>query len=294
MAEAGEFELLGRMTIGQYLPTDSPIHRLDARAKLLMGLLLATAAVASSSVVGVAMLLLTLFAALYLARVALRFAFAGLRPVLPFLLLLAALQAVAIPQYGVGSPVLWRWSVFAVTSRSLIAGAMLIGRFCAIALGLSLFSFTTTTTELTHGIEHLLLPFQRVGLPAHEFALVAIIAVRFLPSLAEEAERLMKAQASRGADFGAGQRNLVRRARLLLPLLVPLFLAALRRAEMLIEAMEARCYMGGKGRTHLVHMRASLADYLALLGALVLCALALSMGAINIDARIWHLLFSFA
>jgi energy-coupling factor transport system permease protein len=292
MAESGEFELLGRIAIGQYLPTGSPIHRLDPRFKLLMGLLLIVGTVGAGSVTGLAVLLLVLLAALHLARVALRFALAGLLPVLPFLLLLAVLQAVAIPQYGVGSTVLWHWSIVTVTTRSLLASALLIARFCAIVLGLSLFSFTTTVTEMTHGIEHLLLPFQRVGLPAHELALVAIIAIRFLPTIAEEGERLMKAQASRGADFGAGRRNFVRRARRLLPLLVPLFLAALERAEMLIEAMEARCYMGGKGRTHLVHMRARPVDWIALLITAALCGLVLSRSGIDTDAAIWHLLLS--
>ncbi len=286
MAGSSEFELVGRVTIGQYLPTASPLHRLDPRAKLVMVLLLLLAVTAVSSLTALAILLLAVLLGLRVARVPLRFALAGLRPMLPFLLVLALLQVFAIPQ--VSAQPLWRWGIVTVTDRGLLAGIVLLARFCTLVLGLSLFSFSTTTTELTHGVEHLLRPLQRLGLPAHEFALMVNIAIRFLPTLAEEAERLMKAQASRGADFGRGQGNFVQRARRLLPLLVPLFLVSLRRAEELIEAMEARCYLGGKGRTCLIHFQARAGDYLAVAGLLALTALALWLGASNADSWVWR------
>jgi energy-coupling factor transport system permease protein len=161
-----------------------------------------------------------------------------------------------------------------------------------MVLGLSLFSFSTTTTELTHGIEHLLRPWQKLGLPAHELALTVNIALRFVPIIAEEAERLMKAQASRGADFGRG-RNFIQRTRKLLPLLVPLFLVSLRRADNLIEAMEARCYLGGKGRTHLIHLQAHAADYIALAAACALMALVIGLSTANADHLLWRLLSTY-
>jgi len=238
MPTPSEFELLGRITIGQYLPTGSLLHRLDPRIKLLMGLLLTATVIISSSLSGLALLLLAVLLGLALARIPLRFALAGLRPMIPFLLLLALLQAFAMPQYTTNASIIWHWGIFTMTERSLLAGILLIGRFSIIVLGLSVFSFSTTTTELTHGIEHLLRPLQKLGLPAHEFALITNIAIRFLPILAEEAERLMKAQASRGADFGRGRYNFIQRTRSLLPLLVPLFLASLQRAENLIEAID--------------------------------------------------------
>ena len=287
MSGTSEFELLGRVTIGQYLPTASALHRLDPRAKLCMGLLLTAAVVAGSSLSGLLVLLAAVLLGLVLARVSVRFALSGLRPVLPFLLLLALLQVVAIPQHSLGAQVWWRWGPLAVTDRALLAGVLLVVRFATMALGLSLFSFCTTTTELTHGIEHLLRPLQRLGLPAHELALVFDIAIRFLPILAEEAERLMKAQASRGADFGRGRGNFLQRARRLLPLLVPLFLVSLQRAEELIEAMEARCYMGGKGRSHLIHLRSGSADYLAIAAVVVLVAVSLGCGPLGVDRTIW-------
>jgi energy-coupling factor transport system permease protein len=286
MARPSEFELLGRVTIGQYLPTASPVHRLDPRVKLVMVILLIAAVTVGHSLTAVAILLLVMVFGLRIARIPVRFALAGLRPMLPFLLVLALLQVFAIPQYS--AEAVWHWGIVTVTDRGLLAGILLVARFCTIVLGLSLFSFSTTTTELTHGVEHLLRPLQPLGLPAHEFALMVNIAIRFLPTLAEEAERLMKAQASRGADFGRGQGSFLQRTRRLLPLLVPLFLVSLRRADELIEAMEARCYIGGKGRTYLIHLKARAADYVAALGAAVLTALALWLSVRNADQWVWQ------
>jgi len=286
MAKPSEFELVGRVTIGQYLPTASPVHRLDPRAKLVMVVLLIVAVTAGHSLSALGILLLAVLVVLRLARVPVGFALAGLRPMLPFLLILALLQVFTIPQYG--ATTLWKWGILTVSDRGLLAGILLLARFSTLVLGLSLFSFSTTTTELTHGVEHLLRPLQSLGVPAHEFALMVNIAIRFLPTLAEEAERLMKAQASRGADFGRGQRSFLQRTRQLLPLLVPLFLVSLRRAEELIEAMEARCYLGGKGRTYLIHLQARAADYVAILATAALTALALWMSARNVDAQVWR------
>jgi len=286
MAKPSEFELVGRITIGQYLPTASPVHRLDPRAKLIMVLLLIAAVTAGHSLTGLAILLAVVLLGLRLARIPLGFALGGLRSLLPFLLLLALLQVFTIPQYG--ATVLWRWGILSVTDRGLVAGILLLARFCTLVMGLSLFSFSTTTTELTHGVEHLLRPLQALGLPAHEFALMVNIAIRFLPTLAEEAERLMKAQASRGADFGRREGSFLQRTRQLLPLLVPLFLVSLERAEELIEAMEARCYIGGKGRTYLIHLQARAADCAAVLGTAALSVGALWLSARNADQRVWQ------
>lgn len=287
MAERSEFELLGRVTIGQYLPNASVVHRLDPRAKLLMALLLICAVVVSKSLLGLGLLLLAVLIGLSLARIPLRFALAGLRPMLPFLLILAVLQVFAIPQYSADATLIWRWGILTMTDRSLLAGCLLIARFTIMVLGLSLFSFSTTTTELTHGVEHLLRPLQALQLPAHEFALIVNITIRFLPILAEETERLIKAQASRGADFGRGRRNLLQRARLMLPLLVPMFLVSLRRAEELIEAMEARCYLGGRGRSHLIQLRARIFDYAAFTGVAALALLVIYLGWVDMDSLVW-------
>jgi len=292
MPVASEFELLGRITVGQYLPTGSLVHSLDPRAKLLVVLLLIIVVIATNSLIGLSLLLLAVLLGLAVARIPLRFALGGLRPMLPFLILLALLQVFAIPEYSTSATVIWHRGILTITNRSLLAGILLIARFSIMALGLSLFSFSTTTTELTHGIEHLLRPLQALRLPAHEFALVVNIAIRFLPILAEETERLMKAQASRGADFGRGRRNFVQSTRLLLPLLVPLFLVSLRRADQLVEAMEARCYLGGKGRTYLIRLQERLPDYVVVVGALGLATGAIYLSRVNADGLLWSWLSS--
>lgn len=288
MPTPAEFEFLGRVTIGQYLPTGSILHQLDPRVKLFMCLLLIMVVIVCQSLLGMLGLFFAVLIGLALAHIPLYFALSGLRSMLPYLLLLALLQVFAIPQYASNATVLWRWGILTMTDRSLLAGILLIARFSIMVLGLGLFSFSTTTTELTHGIEHLLRPWQKLGVPAHELALVVNIALRFLPIVAEEAERLMKAQASRGADFGQGRRNFIQRTRQMLPLLVPLFLVSLRKADHLIEAMEARCYLGGKGRTHLIHLQTHRADYIALCIAVALAIFALALNAMQVDQFIWH------
>ncbi len=282
-----EFEFLRDITIGQYLPTGSPSHRLDPRAKLVMTALFLTGVVASTSLAGLSGALVLVLGGLALARIPLRYAVQGLRPALPFLAILALLQVFTIPRNDVGR-VLWQWWLVTITTTDLRMAAITLLRFVALILGLSLFSLSTSTTELTHGTEHLLRPLQRLGLPAHEFALVVTISLRFVPLLALEAERIAKAQASRGADFGRGRMSVFQRAVRMLPLLVPLFVVALQRAEALALAMEARCYMGGKGRTHLIRLRARWTDALAVALALLLATALLAAAWLNADAHLWR------
>jgi len=282
-----EFEFLRDVTIGQYLPTGSALHRLDPRAKLVMITFFLIGIVFGDSVSGLLAALAIVLAALAWARIPLCYAVRGVRPALSFLLLLALLQVFTIPQNDVGM-VLWRWWRIAITLTDLYKAALLLLRFVVLIIGLSLFSLTTSTAELTHGVEHLLRPLQRLGLPAHEFSLVVVIALRFVPLLAMEAERIAKAQASRGADFGRGRSNVFKRTWRMLPLLVPLFVTALRRAELLILAMEARCYTGGKGRTHLIHFRARLSDIVAVLLVLLLFVVLVVTVWFDFDAWLWR------
>lgn len=277
-----EFEFLRNVTIGQYLPTGSPLHRLDPRAKLLMAGLFLVGAVATSSLSGLIGALAAVLIGLALAGIPLRYAVRGLRPALPFLVLLSLLQVLTIPANDVGR-VLWQWWRITITTTDLWVAAITLLRFVTLILGLSLFSFATSMTELTHGTEHLLRPLQRLRLPAHEFALVVAIAIRFVPMLALEAEHIAKAQASRGADFGRGRMNVFRRAVRMLPLLVPLFVSALRRGETLVLAMEARGYSGGRGRTHLIRLQARWTDGLAVALVLLLAAGLLAAGWLDLD-----------
>ena len=286
MIRETEFAFPSKISIGQYIPTGSVVHRLDPRVKLVMGILLVACAVLVGSASALVFLFVGVLAGLILSRVQVRLAFVSFRVVLPFLVLLAAIQVFAVPQFRADAAVLWRWRFLIVTDRSLKSGLLLMGRFIVIVTGLSLFTFTTSTTEFMHGVEHLLRPLQKLRFPAHETALIVNISIRFLPILMGDAERIMKAQASRGADFGSGRINFIRRFRRMLPLFVPLFLVSLRHAQELAEAMESRCYVGGAGRTQLIQLHAERRDYLGLCIGGVAAALSLSMSITGVDERV--------
>jgi energy-coupling factor transport system permease protein len=259
-----DFELMRQITIGQYLPTGSLLHRLDPRTKILGIGLLVIAVVALRSLAGLFATLIIILGCVALARVPLSFATASLRPALPILLFLAVLQLLfGWGSRGANCPTLWSMWVFRLTACSVIAVLSMLVRLSSLILLTGLLSMTSTLSELTHGIESLLRPFWRVGLPAHELALTFTLALRFVPTLAEELEKLLKAQAARGADIRLGS-NPVQRVRHFLPVLVPLFLTTLRRGDALAEAMEARGYNGSLGRTQYIQLGFKQADAFAI------------------------------
>jgi energy-coupling factor transport system permease protein len=285
-----EYSAFGQLTIGQYLPYGSLVHRLDPRTKLVMFGLLVCAVTFANSYTASFLLLLALLGVVYLSRTPLRYALQGLRPALPWIAIFALLQLLFYHrQYGPDiCTTIWRWGFVDITTCSLRQIGLMVLRLLEFMILISLLTLTTRTTELTHGLERLLSPLKRVGFPAHELALVFAISLRFAPTLAGELERIMKAQASRGADFGEqGRLGFIRRTRNLLPLLVPLFLSALRRAEDLTLAMEARGYTGGRGRTSFIQLKAVPFDYLALALVFVFSALMLFGGLESIDRQVF-------
>lgn len=267
-----DFEFLRFVNIGQYLPTGSVIHRLDPRTRLVAGFLLLAAVTATSHWTGLVVALVGLLAALVIARIPVGYALKGLLPPLPFIAFLAVLQIFFGPRGDAITP-LWTWGPVFVSAASLMNGALLVLRFAALILTLSWLSFCISTTEIVRALDALLAPLTRIGLPTHAFVLMVQVTLRFLPLLAQEAERIAKSQASRGAEWGTGQGGLLRRARQALPLLVPLFLAGLQRAENLALAMTARGYQGGKGRTTMLPLRFRPADAALLALATVLALL---------------------
>jgi energy-coupling factor transport system permease protein len=244
------------------------------------------AVVIAGSVISLIAALAAVLAGISCARIPWRYALRGLRPAVPIFILLGLLQILFATRSDVGV-VLWRIGFVAITVQDFILAAKMIGRLIVLILTISLFSFATSSKELTHGTEKFFSPLRIIGFPAHELALVLTIALRFLPLLALEAERLIKAQVSRGADFGKGRMGLFKRIYRMLPLFAPLFLAALRRAEHLILAMEARCYTGGKGRTQLLHFRLRPADGLAAVVCSAAACLILAVHFMRIDAKLW-------
>jgi energy-coupling factor transport system permease protein len=275
-------EFLHNITIGQYLPADSPIHRLHPTTKMLMAGLCVTAAILSGSLGGFLIMLLAVTAGLKIARIPLGYAYRGLRPAVPIIALVALIQILFSSQSDRGA-VLWSGWIITITAGDFLAAGTMAVRLAVLILIISLFTLCTSSKELTHGTEQMLRPLGRIGFPAHELALVLTIALRFLPLLAMEAERLIKAQVSRGADFGRRRVGLFKRIYRMFPLFVPLFLASLRRGEHLALAMEARCYTGGKGRTRLIRFRFGPADGAAIAAAALLTAVVLAAHFLRVD-----------
>lgn len=266
-----DLELMRFVTIGQYLPTGSWLHRLDPRTKILGLGALIVLIVASSGVGRQFVELAFVLGLVLLARVPLGFALGGLRPAVPFLLLIAVLQLLfGWGVGGVGSCVtLWSVWLIKLSTCSVLAVLTMLFRLISLFLLTGLLTMTATISELTHGIENLLRPLKRIGFPAHELSMVFTIALRFVPTLVEELEKLLKAQAARGADIRLGS-NPVQRTRQFLPILAPLFLTTLRRSEILIEAMEARGYASSARRSHYVQLDMTVTDAVALVWVVVM------------------------
>ncbi len=272
-------DLLRSFAFGQYLPVDSAVHRLDPRTKILATLFLVIIVFAARTFAGLAVLTGLLAIVIAAGRIPPGYILRGLRPVFWLLAVAVALQ-VFFGESG-GHPVIHRGPLM-ITRENLVLGAFYGYRLILLMVSTTLMTFTTSPVELTDGLERLLRPFRRVGVPAHELALMMTIALRFIPTLLEETEKIMKAQMARGAEFSQG--SLVRRARALVPLLVPLFVSAFRRADALALAMEARCYRGGEHRTRMTELEIRARDYVAAAVIVLAAAAALAPPAI------WRLL----
>ncbi|HXF62227.1 MAG TPA: energy-coupling factor transporter transmembrane component T [Caldilineaceae bacterium] len=263
------FELLRNVTIGQYIPTGSVVHRLDPRAKILAAGFLTVAISFNVSVIANLLFLLVVMGIAWLARIPFSYIWRGLLLGLPVLVFIFVMQLLFLGSVEPAGAVYFEWGWLRVTRYSLHLIAISLLRIIAFIFLTSLVTMTATTTELTHGVEHLLAPFRRLGAPSHELALILTITLRFVPTLAEELERIMKAQASRGGDVNASIWRPDKMLRTVLPLIVPLFLGAFRRAEDLVLAMEARGYVSGGARTRFVELRARPLDYVVVGGALL-------------------------
>jgi energy-coupling factor transport system permease protein len=264
--------MLKDITIGQYFPGGSVIHRLDPRIKIGLTFVLIVCLFVANNMVGYSICALFILTELILSGVPIKYIFKGLRPLLLILLL-----TIVVNMLMVEGEVIYSLGPLAVTREGLWQAGRMATRLILLVTGASLLTLTTSPIALTDGIEKLLNPFRRLGVPAHELAMMMTIALRFIPTLLDETDKIMKAQMARGADFESG--NLLRRARNLVPLLVPLFISAFRRADELALAMESRCYRGGRNRTRMKELLMARGDYFALvLGALTLGATIASRG----------------
>lgn len=232
------------ITLGQYYPEQSVIHRLDARTKILGTLLYIIEIFLVNSFAGFGLVILALGVLIGISRVPVRFIFKGLKAVVFIILLTFVLNL-----FMFDGTVLWHWKFLTITYEGLYRSCFMALRLILLIIGTSMLTLTTKPMELTDGLEKLLKPFNRFGLPSHEIALMMSIALRFIPTLLEETDKIMKAQQARGADFESG--NLIQRVKNMIPILIPLFVGSFRIAQDLALAMEARCYHGGVGRTRM-------------------------------------------
>lgn len=266
--------MLSEMMLGQFFPGTSFVHRLDPRTKLIATLIYIVAIFLAKSPLAYGILIGFALLVVLLSRLPLLMVLKSLKPVWFIVMITFFIHTFTLP----GTEILWQWQMFTVTREGLEMGVKMSLRLTLLLLFSSVLTFTTSPIVLTDGIEKLLRPLKCIGVPAHEIAMMMTIALRFIPTLLEETDRIIKAQESRGADFGKG--NIVKRIKGMLPLLVPLFVSAFRRADELATAMEARCYRGGEGRTRMYELHYRKEDGLALV---VMVALFLVLLALKTD-----------
>lgn len=247
------------ITIGQYFSVSSPLHRLDARIKLILTIAYLSLIFAANTWVSYIIASVYTASLVMISRVPLKVVFKGLKPVMYILIFTAVINMFVVPgKTAAAVPILG----FTVTYEGIVSAAFISLRLVLIVVAASLLTLTTPPLSLTDGIEQLLKPLERIKVPARDIAMMMTIAIRFIPTLSEEAERIKKAQMSRGADFESG--NIIKRAKALLPLIIPLFVSAVRRADLLAEAMDARCYGCGK-RTRMREMKITAEDIAAVI-----------------------------
>lgn len=257
------------ITIGQYYPADSMIHRLDPRVKLMAVILYVISLFSFRGIWGFVLVTLALVGIIKLSRVPVRFMVKGLRAIVVILLITAAFNLFLTP----GETLFSVWKL-TITKEGLKSAVFMAIRLIYLILGTSTLTLTTTPNQLTDGMEKALRPLNKIHVPVHEVAMMMSIALRFIPILIEETDKIMKAQIARGADFESG--NLIKKAKAMVPLLVPLFISAFRRANDLALAMEARCYNGGEGRTKmkpLKYKKRDIVSYGVMLGYIVMVIL---------------------
>lgn len=262
--------MLRDITLGQYYQADSVIHRLDPRVKLGSTILFIISLFLFDNAAGYVVAALFLALVINLSKVPFRFMVKGMKAIVFLLMITVVFNLFLTP----GEPLLTIWK-FRITKEGVSLAVLLAIRLSFLIIGSSIMTLTTTPNQLTDGLEKMLGPLKRIKVPVHEIAMMMSIALRFIPILMEETDKIMKAQLARCADFESG--NIIKRAKGLVPLLVPLFISAFRRANDLAMAMEARCYRGGERRTKMKPLHYERRDFVAY--AVVICYLATGIAA---------------
>ena len=259
--------MLKDITLGQYFPGNSIIHRIDPRVKIIITLVFIVVLFLAKGPVGYGIMLLTLISVILISRISLKVILRSMRPLLFIIIFTAILNMF----YTGGEHEIFKLGFLRLTVEGLQTAIFMVLRISMLVVGtFVLLTYTTSPIMLTDGIESLLMPLEKIHLPVHELAMMMTIALRFIPTLVEETDKIISAQKARGADFESG--NLIRRAKALIPILVPLFVSAFRRADELAVAMECRCYRGSEGRTRMKELSVTRLDYICLAVAALIAA----------------------
>jgi energy-coupling factor transport system permease protein len=257
--------MLKDITLGQYFPGTSFLHQLDPRCKIIATLIVIVAIFLAESLPAYGLITVFILLCFFISHLPLKLILKSLKPLWVIIIL-----TMGIHVFTTSGTVIWQWGILHITWEGIRQGTLMTARLIYLIVFSSLLTYTTSPIVLTDGIEHLLNPFRRVGVPAHELAMMMTIALRFIPTLLEETDRIMKAQTARGANFTSG--SIMQRGRNMIPLLVPLFVSAFRRADDLATAMEARCYRGGEGRTRMHELAYTFRDTIAMIVVIGLTA----------------------
>ncbi len=261
------------ITIGQYFPGKSIIHRIDPRYKIIITMLFIVMLFSAKSFYSLPIGVLYITFAILISRIPIKIVLKGIKPIIPIIIFTAVLNL-----FFIGGEPLFKIWIIKITADGIKMSIFMIVRIIFLIMGTSLLTYTTSPVALTDALERLMSPLKKVKFPVHELAMMMTIALRFIPTLIEETDKIMSAQKARGADMETG--GLISRAKALIPILIPLFVSAFKRAEELALAMECRCYHGGEGRTRMKQLHASLIDYIALSFTLVCTSLVFAINII--------------
>ena len=279
--------MISDITLGQFFPGFSPIHKLDPRTKIILASIFIVAVFVANNPVGFALMAMFTLVLIALSRISFKVILKGIKPIV-FILLFTAVINVFMTK-GEGEPLLSFW-IIEIYEEGIARAIMMALRVIILIVGTSvLLTYTTSPISLTDGLESLLSPLKKIKVPVHTFAMMMSIALRFIPTLIEETEKIMNAQKSRGADFTSG--SLIQRAKSLIPLLVPLFVSSFKRAEELATAMECRCYRGDNNRTKLVKLEYRPRDFLFMTVMILLLAALICLSVIPYNYQSFGLVY---
>lgn len=263
--------MLKDITLGQFFPGNSIVHRTDPRVKIVIVIGMITALLLASGVFSYALMAAYLLLVITVSKVHFKMVVRGLKPIV----MIVAITAILNLFYTAGD-IIWQWGFLHITKQGIYAAIQMVVRIMLLIIGTSMLTYTTSPIDLTEGLEKLMSPLKKIHVPVHELSMVMSIALRFIPTLIEETEKIISAQKARGADFETG--SIIKRAKAMVPILVPLFISSIRRAEELATAMECRLYRGDVGRTRMKQLKICSADYISVTVSVIVFAITIVLG----------------